>query len=697
MNLLDLPDEILIQIFNQLGIYDFNRLIEAYPKSGSKIEKFYRFYFNQVTPSQKAPIIKLPQYIQVHQLSELDDLFEFKKTSGIDNASLIHFELNGYLDEDPSHFLKIVQNFPNIITLTDQDFFPLSEYHDPENLFKFVNHLLEHLDSTKTKSIRFPRVETLELVDQGLINCDFKKLEFLQTKCLKLFNFHVSASSFKAVSNLELPFLQDLTIIDDAQSINNRKSIIHALKFSKYNNLNFVKLKIYEKEDINGAAVSFFSCDFDGVLFDMKFLKSLNVIVHVPKPRYSVGGLRNFNILHNVQMLSLLDICSIVNMNAPSLKTLALGFSGFAIYLTSENEIKFKNFNAPNLLKLSVDCDAKDHSKKWIICGDQFENINAPILKSVDVDEKSLQSNKTLYFENLEEIYIESYSCWEGKFNRSKLLKLEMILDLNKDIILEDPDPLINTAFSSLQELVFSDSSTHDEFKSRSQNAHDPFDMMKFPFIKTYPTLTSLFIHNTLYNFHELPFDRFLSRFPNLEYLHMGVIKDEFISINGLHMDHLSTLSIILDNDDVQQFEMTNCQFQNLKSLYIAKKYSNYATNEFNAVYGKLENIISPKLEKISTNLSMASLNLENFQCNGIHSVNLDGKVFQIHLGDVSNLTELVIRQPFGKLDYTNVPSSVHRLFLEPPLPAISKNNIEILSYQYNKQNEQEDDDILWP
>ncbi len=692
MNLLDLPDEILFQICNQLSKQDLNPLIEAYPEFASKIEKFYRFYSNKVSaPIHYKPVTKLCQHIQTHKLSELVELFDSQDTSDLDHVWLICLELVGYnLDIDPAHFLKMVQRFPNAITILDHEImsFPIPAYYEREHskMTKVLNHLFENLDSTKTKSICFPFVKSLHFNEARSINYNIGKFQFPRVSGFDFYNFR-DVSSFKAISNLELPLLHTMRITDDSQTISNKKSILHALKFDKYKGLGDIDLRIHDREENNDEIGSILDCDMDGVVFDMGFLGHLRVSKVCDRStssNKSMGVLRNLNVLHNVQMLTLSEFCSVVNFNAPNLKYLVFMFSNHDMYLNSVNEIKFKDFNAPNLLKLSIR-NATDSAKKWIICADRFENINAPNLKSVDVYEKSLQSNKSLYFDNLEEIYIDSYSCWEGKFNCSKLLKLSMILDLNKDISLENPDPLTNTAFSSLKELVFP--STHDRSRFISDNV-PPFDILKFPFIKTYPTLTRLNIENPLYNSQELPIDKFLSRFPNLKILDMA-IKDESIKIDGLHMDNLDFLTILL-HQDVQQFEMINCQFQKLGMLKIYRKHDPYADNQFNGVYGKLDNIITPGLKVFETCLSMACLDLKTFQSKGIEYVTSKGQVFQIDLGDVSSLKELIIKNPFSKLDYTNVPSYVYNVVLKEPFPTISKNNIARLYYLY-KQNKHED------
>ncbi|CAM9010313.1 unnamed protein product [Wickerhamomyces anomalus] len=279
MNLLDLPDEILFQICNQLSKQDLNPLIEAYPEFASKIEKFYRFYSNLANPViYELPIAKLCQHIQTHKLSELIELFDSQNTSDLDHVWLICLELNdNILNIDPTHFLKIVQKFPNSITISDFKYMTFPILPDigivPPNFTKILIHLLENLDSTKTKVIRFPFVKDLELRARhdSLNYKNLGKFEFPQVSGLCSSDFH-EVSSFKAVSNLELPLLQNIHITDDAQTINSKKSILHALKFNKYKRLEDIYLGIHGKESNNDEIGSILNCDMDGVSFDMGFL-----------------------------------------------------------------------------------------------------------------------------------------------------------------------------------------------------------------------------------------------------------------------------------------------------------------------------------------------------------------------------------------------------------------------------------------
>ncbi len=621
MNLLSLPDEILCQICNHLNIFDFLSLVQI-PEFGLRAQKFYRFYYDE---SHRECKRFGEQELKKRFSLEAYPLHEYIKINDSDVLA-VHLLFGDCKDRIINKVIEIAKRVPNKITslaIDSREFMGLQSvspgfYDDFNKVQKLKSHssLIKNLSASPlTKSTSFS-LEDIYLFDQEL---GLEKLEFPNLSNLKLQNC-VAINKF---SKFKIPCVKNIQVFCEDRHV----SILNNFAFEEYN---FLK-KFEASIDIDEGKES------EIIIENLKF-KNCEDAKFLIRSKSCEGKLQNIS-FGNLKHLKVENIKSFINIDAPNLIDLELIFGGEPI----DDCVNFTNFSAPKLLSIK-----NENCLGGYIHVDKFENFHAPMLQQLQIDEFSLCDTGSFFFENLQSIVIHSYAAWHGKFNPSNVVHLELISGKCRDSY----DALTYTDFPSLRELMV-----------EGKEDADFFDLADFPFTRSYPNVTYLELDNFI-NIQSSSLNECLSRFPNLKQLDLYPnYKLGDFKIEGLCCDKLKRLEIspvgIINN-----IEITNCQFKNLKSFKLDTKRSvNPDEQSSYTANGKLD-FIAPNLVIFDVDVNMDSLNLSNFQCCKIKTITLKGVVFDIGLGDIGELEELKITRNFGRLSHTNLPLSIEELSL---------------------------------
>lgn len=337
--------------------------------------------------------------------------------------------------------------------------------------------------------------------------------------------------------------------------------------------------------------------------------------------------------LRNVHALEMVNIFTIMNVDAPRLAHLKLEFSGKA-----NTQIRLMNGNAPNLLTVST-------SHPNCLSAKELEKLDEPKLEEVDIDETTLKDS-SIVFQNLQSLKTCNYHLWHGKFNPSVLVNLEVVFPsaTSRSGYAE----LVNTEFPSLENLDI--------------DVDDAVDLLKFPFSYCFPKVSNLKL-SIVYNL-SIFFACQLSKFPNLKDLYV-VTEDEHIKLDGCQFGLIETLNLFANH--AKTFELTNCSFEKLNNFEFCSLLGRYST------HGKLE-MYAPCLNNFAVDLDMESIDISKFGSKKLRTISLSGLIT-----DIEHLQSLKIAQPFFKLNYGKEPYYLSSLRLPKSISSLLKDAIEKL------------------
>ncbi len=354
MNLLDLPDEILVQVCDYLNVDDILSLFHI-PQFALKAKGYFTFYYDE--NSQDAV-----DFVQKMQglSAKAYPIREFKNTRGL-RTGIVHFLLgdpskSGKQRDAFDQVFSIALKIPNKVTA-------LTEKLSMGSILTLQTLLFP--ESSKTNTICFLSLKKLYL--ERDVDIDPRKLKFPKVE-----DFTLEFCETKDhISKFNLPNAQEITIVYYSRDIH--KSLIENFKFDDYSHLKKVYLFIVIEEDgeeVKDAKV----CDFEGVSFGT--CKFLSISIREEFNYFfkdGTGVLKNLNMIPKLTKLQLKNFSSIINFDAPHLR-------GLSVDIDFDERIHFENFNAPKLLKISTSGGARDG-----ILPQELKNIYAPKLQSVDL------------------------------------------------------------------------------------------------------------------------------------------------------------------------------------------------------------------------------------------------------------------------------------------------------------------------